>query len=94
MLRMIKLGAAVLPLHDSFIVRNSYEGELRAVMEEEFQAMFGQEGHLTAKPTMLENRKKKDSDEEFDFTTDDIKEILEEMKKKEWAREMFGINWI
>jgi hypothetical protein len=41
MLRMMGLGAVVLPIHDSFIVRNSYEEELWNVMLEEYERAFG-----------------------------------------------------
>jgi hypothetical protein len=55
MLRMMEHGAAVLPVHDSFIVRNGYDFELRQVMAEEFERQYGECG-ITAKPTMLEEK--------------------------------------
>jgi len=56
MLRMLRLGATALPIHDSFIVRNSYAAELEQVMIEEFESMFGREAKLKPKKTVLEEQ--------------------------------------
>lgn len=54
MLRMLDLGATVLPVHDSFIVRNSHANELEQVMIQEFEHMFGRNAKLKPKKTVLE----------------------------------------
>jgi hypothetical protein len=54
MLRMLELDATVLPVHDSFIVRNSYAEELEQVMKEEFESMFGRDAKLKYKKTVLD----------------------------------------
>lgn len=56
MLSMLDLGAAALPIHDSFIVRNSYAGELEKVMIKEFVDMFGRDAKLKPKKTVLEEQ--------------------------------------
>jgi hypothetical protein len=54
MLRMLERGATVLPVHDSFIVRNSYDRELEEIMIEEFTSMFDSSAALKVKKTALE----------------------------------------
>lgn len=54
MLEMLKRGATVLPVHDSFIVRNSLDKELEEVMRAEFRRLFGQTAKLAFKKTVLE----------------------------------------
>ena len=61
MLRFIneKAGAVVLPVHDSFIVHHGYEYELRNMMIQEFEKLFGQEiglGKLAQKYFPLSDR--------------------------------------
>ena len=55
MLEMLKRNATVLPVHDSFIVRNSYDQELEEVMNNEFARMFGKKAKLSFKRTALED---------------------------------------
>ncbi|AKO64869.1 hypothetical protein VI34_04490 [Methylophilales bacterium MBRSG12] len=54
MLRMIKLGHVILPVHDSFIVRNSATFELKPIMEEVFNKYCKNKTILKTKETSLE----------------------------------------
>jgi len=54
MLKMLDRGVTVLPVHDSFIVRNSHANELERVMKEEFETMFGRNAKLKYKKTVLD----------------------------------------
>jgi hypothetical protein len=54
MLQMLDRGATVLPVHDSFIVRNSYSDELEEVMKNVFEEQYMQGASLKYKKTMLE----------------------------------------
>jgi hypothetical protein len=79
MLRMLERGATVLPLHDSFIVRNSYADELEEIMKEEFEKAFKGIAKLTPKKTVLDEVSEKREDEEDAITMDfDLDEFLEE----------------
>lgn len=55
MLKMLDRGATVLPLHDSFIVRNSYESELEEIMSQEFESIFGSKAILKLKRTVFDD---------------------------------------
>ena len=60
MLEMLKLGHAVLPVHDSFIVRNSASQELDIIMKRIFEEEFGKKAKLKVKKTVLEDRRSKE----------------------------------
>lgn len=90
MLRMLEKGATVLPVHDSFIVRNSYQEELKQVMEEEFEKAFNGYARLKPKMTVFEELSecnKEKNKEEFLFVTDDLKELH---KKISWESTIWG----
>ncbi len=53
MLKMLKLGHVVLPVHDSFIVRNSASRELEIIMKKVFEEEFGRRAKLKVKKTVL-----------------------------------------
>lgn len=93
MLKMIERGAVVLPIHDSFIVRSSYEDELWTVMVEEYRRDFGQATFLKRDKTVYDEAQKAASEEsdEFPFVTDDLEELFEETKaSRTWSTKMFG----
>ena len=54
MLRMIKLGHTVLPVHDSFIVRNSASSELIPIMEKVFNKYHSNKTKVDTKTTLLQ----------------------------------------
>ena len=54
MLRMLERGAAVLPVHDSFIVRSSYKEELEEVMSQVFLERYRVESRMKAELNVLE----------------------------------------
>jgi len=60
MLEMLKLGHVVLPVHDSFIVRNSASKELEQIMKIVFEEEFGRKAKLKLKKTVLEEPKSKE----------------------------------
>lgn len=77
MLEMMKRGATVLPVHDSFIVRNSYADELEQVMTEEFERMFEQKAKLSFKKTMLEEvADQRPNPDQIQFASDNLEELL------------------
>jgi len=55
MLKMLKRGATVLPVHDSFIVRASYDVELEEIMTEAFEGRYGK-ASIKPKKTVLEDK--------------------------------------
>lgn len=78
MLEMLKRGATVLPVHDSFIVRNSYDKELEEVMHVQFERMFGKTAKLKFKKTVLdvEAERKLESGESEVIATTDLEELF------------------
>lgn len=90
MLEMMKRNATVLPVHDSFIVRNSYADELEQVMTTEFERMFGQRAKLSFKKTMLEEMaSKRTNPNEPQFASDDL-EVLLDTKEYSTFYRIFG----
>jgi hypothetical protein len=93
MLRMIlERGAAVLPVHDSFIVKRSYEYELEEIMKEEFVSAFVREAKLKIKKTAREEREELNprTDNENIFVEMDLEVLLEEEQRSLWKRTMWG----
>lgn len=62
MLKMFKRGARVLPVHDSFLVSNSWEIDIQPVMEEAFKEIVGVHCPAVRKETMGEFNLKNNSD--------------------------------
>lgn len=89
-LRMMERGAVVLPIHDSFIVRNSYEPELWEVMLEEYQRAFGSTTFLKRDQTVLDPIESNEDPEtkEPRFVPDEILNF----DNKTWFRKVFGIQ--
>jgi hypothetical protein len=96
MLTMLKHGATVLPVHDSFIVRASYSDELEVVMERIFEAIFGKIARIKPKLTSYEEDqiKRKEREERTGivekFVTDDLNKIFEERGSYNRVREIWG----
>jgi len=76
MLQMLKLGHVVLPVHDSFIVRNSASHELETIMKEVFEEEFGRKAKLKVKKTMLEDPKPKQLYDEDGAVTMDLERFF------------------
>lgn len=90
MLRMLERGATVLPVHDSFIVRNSYADELEEIMTEEFETLFGGIAQLKPKKTLADEMAEKFKADETatpDGTIPDLEEIKEQMS---WESTIWG----
>jgi hypothetical protein len=65
MLEMIKLGHTILPVHDSFIVRNTAASELKIIMEKSFNDFYSNAAKVDTKETILQWINKKESKETF-----------------------------
>ncbi|MBK6741721.1 MAG: hypothetical protein IPG66_01615 [Hydrogenophilales bacterium] len=93
MLRMKDLGAIVLPVHDSFIVRNSYEDELKQVMENVFVEQFGIKAKHKTKDNIYELNSKKNNNANM-FVEESLAEIYEELYGNNYSkyRYLWGIN--
>lgn len=90
MLRMMDKGAVVLPIHDSFIVRNSYEDELWRVMHEEYQRQFGSTTFLKRDQTVLDKPDIEGAEtQDLKFVSDDLDELLD-FKSRSWVKDTFG----
>ncbi len=94
MLKMMERRAVVLPVHDSFIVRNSYEKELIEVMSEEFSTKYKQEARLKPKKTVLnEIQEQRELEVAQGLRTEgqplelDLKEYFDKYK---WYRSIWG----
>lgn len=83
MLRMLERGATVLPVHDSFIVRNSYEDELKTVMEEVFTEMYKAKPAMKTKQTVLDKQGIEEDweNQPIQVTTDDLEELLNNQQR-------------
>ena len=90
MLSMLERGATVLPIHDSFIVRNSYQDELQNVMENEFKKIFKSNALLKPKVTVLEELSalnKQNNKDNLAFVTTDLEELY---KNISWESTIWG----
>lgn len=87
MLRMLGRGAAVLTMHDSFIVRSSYDNELEEIMNEEFERAFGNKAKLKYKKTVGEERLEFQGITDTPFVNFKLDEYLQEIA---WERSIWG----
>ena len=94
MLEMLKRNATILPVHDSFIVRNSYDQELEEVMNAEFTRMFGKQAKLSFKRTVLEDdaARRLESGESETFTTTDLAEIAANLGEFSIHKRIWGFE--
>jgi len=92
MLEMLHRGATVLPLHDSFLVRSSYEDELKEFMQLVFADFFGKEAKIKPKVSVREewDKQKKLSNDADPFVTDDLDELFKAADTSKRTREIFG----
>lgn len=96
MLTMLKHGATVLPVHDSFIVRASYDDELEVVMERIFEANFGKVAKIKPKLTSYEEYhiKRKEREERTgiveEFHSTRLVDLYEEVGSRNRVREIWG----
>lgn len=92
MLIMIeRSGAVVLPVHDSFIVRNSYATELEEIMVKVFEEQYGKKAKLKFKKTMLEAKHEQQVEQGITpgFVTDNLDELL--LTNSNWCRNIWGL---
>ena len=93
MLIMIeRSGAVVLPVHDSFIVRNTYANELEEIMVKVFEEQYGKSAKLKFKKTMLEG--KQEQQEEQGITQGLVIDNLDELflsTNSNWCRNIWGL---
>lgn len=88
--RMLERGTTVLPVHDSFIVGNSYADELEEIMRQEFETLFEVIAQLKSKKSVADERTEKFKGDELltcDYAVPDIEELFEEMS---WERTIWG----
>jgi len=94
MILMLERGAVVLPVHDSFIVSNSYDLELEEVMKNVFEDQYGKNAKLKFKRTMLEEKQEEleaQGKKSGGFVTDDLEELYDELvNNHKWSRGMWG----
>ena len=88
MTEMIKLNHTILPVHDSFIIRNSATFELTPIMEKVFNKFCNNETILKTKETMLEwnsdqeKKERKNSNDKFNIANMDLSYLIEENFEK------------
>lgn len=89
LLKFSKMGYAILPLHDSFIIHHGLEQELKDAMNEAFKDLFGVESKVDLKYNTIKVRQKEseyinsfneDPDYDPNICPTDINELFEEMK--------------
>ena len=93
MLLMLERGTTVLPVHDSFIVRNSYSDELEEMMDKAFQEMFDTPAKLKPKKTVLQEIEEGRVLNEgmIDFVSDDLEELLSgRLDNNKWYMSVWG----
>lgn len=93
MLRMGDRGAVVLPVHDSFIVRASFEDELYEVMEEVFSKRYGIPPAMKAKRTVLDSKKVQVGEDDLTVSkpvNPDLSELIKDLEKYSISRKIFG----
>jgi bifunctional DNA-binding transcriptional regulator/antitoxin component of YhaV-PrlF toxin-antitoxin module len=90
MLEMINRGAAVLPVHDSFIVRASREEELREMMELVFSEQFGKEARIKAKPNVYEASPEDKAEQLDKFVTSDLEALFKARENYKRTQKYFG----
>lgn len=87
-------GAVVLPVHDSFIVRASYQDELEEVMELVFADMYKVKPEMKAKATILTEQQTQDEETEginTKIATNDLEKLLQEQEKYTHSIRLFGL---
>jgi hypothetical protein len=91
---MGRSGAVVLPVHDSFIVRASYQDELEEVMELVFAEMYKVKPEMKAKATILTEQQTQDEESEdinTGFVTHDLEKLIQEQEKYSHSIRLFGL---
>lgn len=76
LLRFADKRATCLPVHDSFIVHHGYEGELRQIMEGEYQTVMGITDKVDTKPKRWEKTLGPDAEDGFEILPNDLDSIL------------------
>jgi hypothetical protein len=76
MLRFAEMGAACLPVHDSFIVHHGYEQDLKRIMREEYIRVMGQESKVPDEP--------EEQDFEIEEAPSDLDDLLQLLDQASW----------
>jgi len=94
-LMMMDRGATVLPVHDSFVVRNTYQNDLIKVMESVFTEFYGKSASLKVKTTSLDQYYKKNQINNginSNFVNDDLSEFIQDrINNYKWNRNIWGL---
>lgn len=92
MLLMLERGAVVLPVHDSFIVRNSYSLELEEIMVRVFEEQYRRTARLKYKKSGLEEiqEEREINGRTLEFVTDNLEELNTLNDNYRWYKYMWG----
>jgi len=95
MLRMMTRGATVLTVHDSFIVRASYQDELEYVMDQVFSERYNVKPVMKTKPTVRDQQQVDEEDfeeKELQPITTNLEELLKGMDKYSKYIKLWGLG--
>jgi CRISPR/Cas system endoribonuclease Cas6 (RAMP superfamily) len=91
MLRMLESGSTILPVHDSFIVRNSYETELEEIMQEEYERAFASTAKLKVKRTALQATCESQHPHEATIVNMNLKTLFQNLQEYSWETSIWGV---
>jgi hypothetical protein len=94
MLRMLESGSTILPVHDSFIVRNSYETELEEIMQEEYERAFASTAKLKVKRTALQATSEDSESQhphEATIVNMNLKTLIQNLQEYSWETSIWGV---
>ena len=96
MLRMLDRGVVVLPVHDSFIVRNTFKEELEEVMDQVFQERYRVKSKMKAKPNVLDVPRDVEEGEDnlraLPFLETSLEDIFKDMNNYSKHYYLWGMN--
>lgn len=76
MLHFSKMGYAILPLHDSFIIHHALERELRDSMEAAFKDMFGVKCKVDLKYNSIKKRLGQEGEKNKDVSKMSLQSLI------------------
>jgi hypothetical protein len=85
LLTFSKMGYAILPMHDSFIIHHALKDELEEAMDNAFYEMFGVRCKVDLKYNSIEERHKEQG-EELEICDASIEELFEDNKYSTYER--------
>jgi hypothetical protein len=91
---MLESGSTILPVHDSFIVRNSYETELEEIMQEEYERAFASTAKLKVKRTALQATSEDSESQhphEATIVNMNLKTLIQNLQEYSWETSIWGV---